>query len=140
MMDYLLSEIYRLEIHWDSVVNKSGLLVFSNPRFSGPAVKEISYIADSDYIYLDFTKQYSILVPNYYVAKFIWCGIERKDNIIYLKEAYLVHNYVDKIPHIKDDDYFVIDCSNHTEDKHMFSANYTAILINSFGERYSFNA
>lgn len=140
-MAFLLSEKYRLEIHWDRVEKDEnyGILYFTNPRFSGPVLKVADKINDIDEIRLDFCSQYTILVKNIYTATFMWEGVIYKDNIIYLKKAVLTYdNDIEGIPTLKDDDYIVIDTRNHENEKHYYNLLYPAYTVSKEHDMYNF--
>jgi len=140
-MGFILSERYRLEIHWDSVEKDSeyGILIFRNAYFSGPALNIADKINDKDEIRLDFCSQYTILVKNVYTATFAWEGVTYKDKKIYLNKAVMTYDKdIENIPVLKNDDYIVIDTRNHENEKHYVNMFYTAIAVNKENEMYNF--
>ena len=131
MDKFLISERYRLELHWDKIeAAEEGLLVLTNAYFSGPALKQAIKLTAPDKIRLDFCKQYSILVNNFYVADLQWYMVEYKNDIIYLGNPTLKYRKaVDKAATLKDDDYLVIDTSNHEAAVHRFNILYNTYII-----------
>lgn len=123
--------MYRLELHWDKVgIAEEGLLVLRDAYFSGPALKQALKLTAPDSIRLDFCKQYSILVDNFYVADLNWYMVEYKDDIIYLGNPTLKYELsVDKAAALKDDDYIVIDTKPHEVATHRFNMLYTSYII-----------
>ena len=72
-MKFRISEKYRLEIHWDkSIYDEDGVAKLEGCYLSGPAVKEVAQMNESDSIVLDFATQYVVFVKHYYVAKLSW--------------------------------------------------------------------
>jgi hypothetical protein len=120
------------------IYERDGLAIFEGAFFSGPALKISQQVNEKDFLNLDMTEQYSIFVPDYYIAKFIWSGVEYTRNSILLKEARLENKYINSIPTLKNSDYFVIDTSKHEEVTHAFNINYTSYLINEDNELYRF--
>jgi hypothetical protein len=142
-MGFLLSEKYRLEIHWDSVEKDKdyGVLYFRGAYFSGPALNAADKINGKDEIKLDFCSQYTILVKNVYIATFAWEGVTYKDKKIYLNKAVLSYDRdVEGIPTLKNNDYIVIDTRNHENEKHYYNMFYPAFAVNKENEMYNFRS
>ena len=78
---------YKLELHWDKVAYKDNIAILTGAYFTGPVLKISQRLNEKDEINLDTSKQYFMFVPNFYIAKLEWDGIEYKDNKIYLKSA-----------------------------------------------------
>lgn len=136
MEKFLISERYRLELHWDKVgIAEEGLSVLRDAYFSGPALKQALKLTAPDSIKLDFCKQYSILVDNFYVADLNWYMVEYKNDIIYLGNPVLKYQLVvDKAATLKDNDYLVIDTADHELVKHRFNMLYTTYIVNNDDE------
>jgi hypothetical protein len=140
-MAFLLSEKYRLEIHWGKVEKEDdyGILHFTGAYFSGPALNMADKINDKDEIRLDFCSQYTVLVKNVYIASFLWEGVSYKDKRIYLNKATLVYERdIEGIPTLKNDDYIVIDTKNHENEKHYYNMFYPAYTVSKENEMYNF--
>lgn len=141
MQEFILSDRYRLELHWDKVsYNKDGICTFKNARFLGPALAEAQKLNDEDHILIDFFQQYLKLVRSVYVAKFSWRGVEyNKDNSITLKNAKLEHaSELNRVPKLKDTDRLIIDTSDHVVEKHAFNPVYKAYVLSVDKELYRF--
>jgi len=136
---FICAERYRLELHWTTVIyEREGIAILEGAYFSGPVLKISQRINEKDFISLDMTEQYNIIIPDYYIAKFMWNGIDYGQNIILLKKTMLENKYVNSIPKLKGSDYFVIDTSKHEESTHAFHLTYTSYLVNENGELYNF--
>jgi len=137
MTDFLLSEKYRLEIHWDNIEyfdeNKCRLI---GAYFSGPVLNNAERVNDNDSINLDFCKQYYILVKEVHVLNFSWGKVEYKDNKIFLEDAIITYQEDMKL---KSDDYVVINTYNHEMAVHAFNLLYDSYLVNKDNELYSFS-
>ena len=108
--------------------------------FSGPALLDAEEVQDNDEILLDFYSQYLVLVKNVYVGKLSWRAIKyNKDNTISLMDAKITHNTeLNRVPKLKDNDYLVIDTSNHEMAVHMFHLTYKTYVVNERGDLYNF--
>lgn len=137
----LLGEKYRLELHWKKAVyEKESICDLKGAYFSGPALSDAEEVQSKDEILLDFYSQYIVFVKNVYVGKLSW-GIVKynKDNTISLSDAKITHaTELNKVPKLKDNDYLVIDTSNHEMAVHMFNLTYKTYVVNEGGESYNF--
>lgn len=142
MESFFISEIFRLEIRWKSVeYSKDGMCSFVEAFLSGPAVSIAQKINEKDSIFLDFYSQYIRLVKGVYVAKFSWFGTEYSEDgkSIMLKNAKLEHELeLNNVPVLKDSDFFVVDTSDHTPEKHGNNLLYKTFLLNSDNYLYRF--
>ena len=130
---------FRLEIHWEKVnYNEDSLAEFVNCYLSGPVLKELEKLNSFDYIFLDFSNQYRIFIPSYYIAKFSWSGVNYYESIIKLNRAFLENKYLNSVPKLKNDDFIIVDTSNHTDDKHSMYLTYDAYLIRYDKVPYNF--
>lgn len=133
MGKFNISELYRLELHWSRIDRpKDGIMILKDAYFSGPVLSHALKLNANDSIKLDFCKQYSILVDNYYVADLSWANIKYENKIIKLEDATLKYKtYVDKAANLKDNDYLAIDTSNHELKVHRFNMLYNTYIINA---------
>lgn len=140
---FLLSERYRLELHWKSTrYVKPGICNLTGAYFSGPALQDALRLNDNDFIMLDFYKQYVVLVKNVYVAKLSWGQVVYNgDGTITLKNAKITHDTeLNRVPQLKNDDYLVIDTSDHEVSKHFFNFVYKTFVISPDKELYNFRS
>jgi hypothetical protein len=141
MDKFLLSERYRLELHWSTVeyINP-GQCDLKGAYFSGPALQDAVELNNNDSIMLDFFTQYLVLVNDVYVAKFSWGEvIYNKDNTISLKNAKITHDTeLNRVPKLENRDYLVIDTSDHEAAKHPYHLLYKTYVINPYHELYNF--
>jgi len=138
-MEFRISEKYRLEIHWKEVIyEQEGLAKLEGCYFSGPVLKEVEDIKQQDHIQMDFSNQYMIFVPFYYVAKLSWNGAKHKPHIIYLDNVLLENRHINSVPKLNNDDYIVIDTKDHEDAKHQHNLTYPSYLIKSDGGLYNF--
>lgn len=141
MSKFLLSERYRLEVHWQRAKYEGeGVCNLEGAYFSGPALSDAEEVQPKDEILLDFYAQYLVLVENVYVAKLSWGAVKyNKNNTISLMDAMITHNTeLNRVPKLKDNDYLVIDTSNHEIAIHMFHLTYKTYVVNEGGELYNF--
>lgn len=142
-MGYLISEKFRLEVHWEDVVYiQEGRCELKNAYFTGPALQIAQRINDKDHMMLDLYSQYLVLVKGAYVLKFEWSGVEYRDdeNRVYLSNCHIIHNEdLNLAPKLKPTDYFVIDTSDHEFSIHQYSLVYKTLLIKEDHLRYKFN-
>jgi hypothetical protein len=142
MKDFLISEMFRLEIRWeDALYNRDGVCFFKNAYFTGPVLKQALKVKDNDHILLDFYSQYLMLVKGVYVGKFSWKEVKYKDddNKILLSEASLSHeSELNRVPKLNKDDFFVVDTSDHTTELHNMFLVYKTYVINNTNDLYRF--
>jgi hypothetical protein len=141
MSKFLLSERYRLELHWKSVVyERDGVCRLEGAYFSGPALKIAERINGSDRINLDFYKQYVIFVENAYVASLKWQDVAYMGNgTVILKDAIITHETeLNRVPKFKDTDYIVIDTQKHESKTHHLHLVYESFVVDENGDLYSF--
>lgn len=140
---FMISERYRLELHWESVdYETEGVCKLNKAYFSGPALNIANEINPNEFIYLDFCDQYYILTKRVYVAKFSWSKVEYgKDGNVYLYDTSISHNTLTNIvPKFNDGDYIVINTDGHQEENHHYSLVYKSYVINRDGQEYSFRS
>jgi hypothetical protein len=138
-IETLLENRHRLEIHWEKVsYNQEGTAVLEGCSLSGPILSEVSEMEQEDSIALDFTNQYIVFIPNYYIARLAWSGVKHTQEKIYLYNAVLKNKSINSVPKLQDEDYIVIDTENHEDDKHMYHLTYPSYLIKPTGELYNF--
>jgi hypothetical protein len=141
MQEFILSDRYRLELHWDKVrYNEEGICNLTNARFLGPALAEAQKLNNEDYILIDFFQQYLKLVRSVYVVKFSWKGVSYDSgDVINLGNAKFEHaSELNRVPKLKDTDKLIIDTSNHTVEKHAFNTVYKAYVLGNDRELYRF--
>jgi len=139
MKEFMISEKYRLEIHWDRITyDEEGIVKVKGCYLSGPVLKEVEQLNEKDSIALDFVKQYVIFVKHYYIAKLSWKGVRHTTEKIFLDNVILENMNINVVPKMKDDDYIVVDTKNHEDEKHQCHLTYDAYLIKSEGSLYNF--
>lgn len=139
MKEFMISEKYRLEIHWDKVsYEKNGIAKIEGCYLSGPVLKEVEQLNEEDSIALDFVKQYVIFVQHYYIAKLSWSGVRHTLEKIFLDNVILENMNINAVPKMKDDDYIVVDTRNHEDEKHQYQLTYISYLLKSDGSLYVF--
>jgi len=142
MGKFMLSERYRLELHWKKAIyEQEGICKLQDCYFSGPALSiTAEKVKDNDSINLDFYKQYVIFVKNAYVAKLSWGEVVyNKDNTVTLKDARLMHDTeLNRVPKLKNSDYIAIDTQKHEAATHHLHLVYESFVVNENGELYKF--
>lgn len=141
MREFMLSERYRLELHWSKVLRpKAGVMYLNDAYLDGPALAQAAKINPNDQIRLDFCPQMVILVRNVYVADLKWGEVVyNKNGTVTLKSARLEYDpKIKGIPNLESKDYLVIDTANHEESKHAYHLLYPAYVVNSDSELYNY--
>lgn len=143
MSDFILSEMFKLELRWQGVIyEKPGVCRLDGAYFTGPVLQIAQKINDNDFMMLDFYSQYIYLVKNVYVAKFSWAEVKYSEDgkKVFLSNALLLHDKeLNSVPSLKKDDHFVIDTSDHTPAKHGNNLVYKTYVINPDNTLYRFN-
>ncbi len=137
----LLSNKYRLELHWEKVLFEiTGRAKLIKAYFCGPALSIADKINENDKIIIDMTEQYLIFLPYFYLANLSWKTVvySKDGKKVYLNDVVIENKHVNSIPKLENNDYFVFDVSDHEENVHMFNPNYMAYLVNEEGELYNF--
>lgn len=138
-MNFRISEKYRLEVYWGKVIyNQDDTAELEKCYFAGPALKEVEGINEEDHIDLDFSNQYIIFVPSYYIARLSWRGINQTQDKLYLNNVLLKNRHSTSVPRLKNDDFIVIDTKDHEDEKHDYHLTYPSYLIRSDGDLYKF--
>lgn len=141
MEGFLMSEMYRLEIHWEKALyNNEGICELNNAYFSGPVLNKAAKIKDNDNIMLDFFSQYISLAKSVYVGKLSWGEVVYSENKVFIKDAILTHeSELNRVPQLKNDDYLVIDTANHEGHLHYTFPTYKTYVITAGDDLYNFN-
>jgi len=140
-MKFLLSERYRLELHWTKVLRpKTGIMHLTDAYFSGPALTQADKINEDDSIRLDFCSQLIVMVKSVYVGDLKWGGVVyNKNGTITLKNARIEYDPdIKGIPNLETKDSLVIDTSGHENDKHLYNLLYPAYVIDRDSELYDY--
>lgn len=142
MEKFLISEMFRLELKWQSVnYYDAGKCCLVGAYFTGPVLQVAQKLNEKDHMLLDFFSQYIQLVKGTYVASFNWEGTKYSADgkKIYLDNAIISHTKeLNNVPILNEDDYFVIDTSDHIVEKHGRNLVYKTYLINSDNSMYRF--
>jgi hypothetical protein len=140
-MGFLLSERYRLELHWKKVLRpKAGIMYLTGAYFSGPALAQADEINSDDTIRLDFCSQLVILIKSVYVADLSWGEvIYNKKGIITLKNVKIEYDPELKgIPNLENKDHLVIDTAGHENEKHLYNLLYPTYVVDRDSELYNY--
>lgn len=142
MNDFLISEMFRLELRWERVsYNREGTCEFTGAYFTGPAVQLAQKLNDKDHMFIDFYSQYISLVQGTFVGKFSWSGATYSEDgkKIFLDKSFLTHEReLNNVPKLNDTDYFAIDTSDHIAEKHSYNLVYKTYLISADAVLYRF--
>ena len=140
MKEFMVSEKFRLEVHWKKVnYGKEGVSNIQGCYLSGPVLKEVDQLNEEDFIKLDFSNQYIIFVKNYYISELSWSGVKHTTEKIFLYNAKLENMNINVVPKLKNKDHIVIDTQNHEDEKHQYNMTYTSYLLKADGSLYNFN-
>lgn len=138
-MKFRVVDKFRLEIHWrKAVYEQDGIAKLDRCYLSGPAIQEVAELNSNDTMYLDFGNQYMVFIPYYYIVTFSWNGFNRSVDRINLNNVVLVNRDVNCVPKFKNDDFILVDTTNHENEKHQMHLTYPSCLITHDGERYDF--
>jgi len=139
MSNFRIDNRYKLELHWGKVTYiDNDVVKLSNSFFSGPVIVDVDEIRDADSINLDFSKQYSYFMDSYYIAILGWDGIDIRPDKILLDNVTLRNESIKTVPKLHNDDYLIMDTSNHESDIHYQNFNYRTYLVNRDGIFYNF--
>jgi len=138
MKEFMISEKFRMEIHWKKVSYKEGIDNIQGCYLSGPVLKEVEQLNEEDFIKLDFSNQYIIFVKNYYIAKLSWSGVKHTPEKIFIYNTKLENMNINVVPKLRNNDYIVIDTENHEDEKHQYSMTYHSYLLKADGQLYNF--
>lgn len=141
MEKFLLSERYRLELHWKKVIyEQQGICRLEDAYFSGPALSHANKINCNDHIMIDFYSQYITLVKSVFVAKLSWGDVVYNgDGTISLKDVLIEHDVeLNNVPQLNDTDRLVINTSDHEEAVHAQHLVYKTYVVNNNGKEYNF--
>ena len=139
MKEFMVSEKFRMEIHWKKVsYEKEDVANIQGCYLSGPVLKEVEQLNEEDFIKLDFASQYIIFIRNYYIAKLSWRGVKHTSEKIFLYNAKLENMNINVVPKLRNNDYIVIDTKNHEDEKHQHNMTYPSYLLKVDGSQYNF--
>ncbi len=130
-----VSKKYRLELHWDRVdYNRNDLASLTGAYFTGPVLEDAEEVKENDELTLDMTSQHLVFIDDYYHAFLRWKGVEYRDGKIFLGDATIKGKHINSIEVLRDNDWILIDCSEHEEKKHPFHLVYWAEVCKVSGE------
>ena len=139
MSKFLLSERFRLELHWKKCTHKKGEIHFEGAYFSGPVLKQAVELNQSDHITLDFCRQTMVVVNGVYIGTFAWNGVEYGQDKIFLRAAVMMYDKkLKNIPKLKDTDYLVIDTRDHENEKHNYNSLYPTYVVSKDSDLYDY--
>ncbi len=128
---------YRLELRWNSVEYPTDdLAILKDAYFTGPVLKDSAQLRDDDELILDMTSQHVIFTPmdDYYHGTLHWKGVEYRGDCIFLKEANIRGKYVNALETLEDNNWILIDCIQHEEEKHPFNLVYRSQVMTTVGQ------
>ncbi len=136
---FLLGEKYRLDLTWDDAVYTDNTCTLTNACFSGPVLQFAEKIESNNHMFLDFFKQYFILVDNVYIGKLSWGEVTYLNNKVLLSNCVLTHeSEIHKVPKLLSNDMLVIDCKQHERETHDFYTTYRTYVSNKDLQVYNF--
>ena len=141
MDKFSISEKYRLEIRCKKAIyDKEGVANLMGCYLCGPVINDVAQMNADDSILLDFSNQYIVFVPNYYVARLSWRQVKHVDNVIYLYDAKLSNSFINSVPKLNVGDHILVDTKNHEDNKHQHHLTYPAYLVKHTGELHIFRS
>ena len=140
MTDFLSKERFKLELRWSCVEYiEDTKCLLKGAYFAGPALQIAQKINNNDHLMLDFYSQYIQLVSGTYVGKFSWQKVNYHKDNVFLSNALLEHDTeLVTVPVLNDNDYFVIDTSDHEISIHSQNLVYKTYVINEENTLYRF--
>ena len=136
---FQLGEKYRLELMWDDLIYEDNTCRFINAYFSGPVLYFAEKIESNNFMFLDFFKQYFVLVDNVYIGKLSWGEVTYNTNKIDLANCVLTHeSELHKVPKLEKSDILIIDCKQHERETHAFFTTYKTYVSNRDLQVYNF--
>jgi hypothetical protein len=140
MTDFFsLGEMYRLDLYWDSATYTDNICILHKAYFSGPVLQLAEKIESNNHMFLDFFKQYFILVDNVYIGKLSWGEVYYEEDKVHLNGCTLSHtSELHKVPKLQDDDMLIIDCKHHERETHTFYTTYKTYVSNRDLQVYNF--
>ena len=136
---FQLGEKYRLELVWDFVTYVDNTCIFTNAYFQGPVLQFAEKIESNNFMFLDFFKQYFVLVDNVYIGKLSWKEVVYEGNRVKLCDCVLTHeSELHKVPKLVDNDILIIDCKQHERETHAFYTTYKTYVSNTDLQVYNF--
>lgn len=136
---FQLGEKYRLELSWDDIVYVDNTCKFINAYFSGPVLQFAEKIESNNFMFLDFFKQYFILVDNVYIGKLSWEEVTYDGHKVNLSNCILTHeSELHKVPKLEKTDILIVDCQQHERETHAFYTTYKTYVSNRDLQVYNF--
>lgn len=137
-----LSDKFVLKLKWKAVVyERPNVCKIEGAYFSGPVLQIAQKVNSNDSMSLDVFSQYIHLVQAAYVVKLKWGEAVYSDDgkSIKLNDCFISHeSELNKVPVLKNSDWFMIDTSKHTADIHAYNFVYTTYVMNSEKDLYRF--
>jgi len=140
MTEFLSKERFKLELRWSNVEYiEDTKCLLKDAYFSGPALQIAQKINNNDHLMLDFYSQYIQLVKGTYVGKFSWREVNYQKDNVFLNNAILEHDTeLVTVPILNNNDYFVIDTSDHEISIHSQNLVYKTYVISEENTLYRF--
>lgn len=131
----------RLWLKWSRLQYNGSIIKLINPIFYGPVLADCLKLENSGYIYLDLTKHFITLIPQPYIVKYAWNGINKQTTEeVKFKEAYLEDN-LGHLTKLSNNDSILLDCTKHTtedESNGVFLSSFQALVYKENSEPYEF--
>jgi hypothetical protein len=141
MEEFSVSEKFRLEVHWKKAIyEQEGIAKLIGCYLSGPVISEVAEMNQEDTMRLDFSNQYLIFVPYFYIATLYWKGVRVSQDRIYLDNVILTNENLNAVPKLNKNDFIVIDTKDHEDEKHQRSLVYPSYLVKADGEKFDFRS
>lgn len=140
MKKLYIKDKYRLELYWSDVnYFDDTTAILKQAYFYGPGLKNADKIGAPDYIDLDFTLQYGILLDAYFIARLKWSLVEyQNDGRVKLGDVVLLNDKIKHICNIQKNDFIVIDTSKHETELHPYNLVYASQIRRKDGSLYEY--
>lgn len=127
-----IKEKYKLYLKWDKAVIQQDRLALVGANFSGPATKDMLKLVENDFILLDLTAQCFPVVGTFFIMKFSWGRVQYQLEKIDLFSACFHTLDIKKHLDLFDDDYMLIDTSNHEPLEHGKNLTYKTTVYDAY--------
>jgi hypothetical protein len=124
------------DISWDNFFIQDKLTSeLINARFKGPGIAQAYKLQESDRIRLDLTKQYSKVLPSFFIIELEWVGIHyKKEDTISLRRVYIKDIPISISKDIRDTDFMRVYLVGHDDTNHRRHLVYITEVRNEYGE------
>jgi hypothetical protein len=124
------------DVSWDNFfIQDKVTSELVNARFKGPGIAQAYRLQESDKICLDLTRQYSKILPNFFILELEWTGIQyKKEDTVVLRKVLIRDIPISISKDIRDTDYMRVYLTGHDDKNHRRHLVYITEIRNEYGE------